>query len=507
MAEPAVWMAAKAAVGMLTNREIPIMNLIMKGKNTMKSTNKIISLCLSLVFIISFALCISVGAVEAEESNKVEILAQNVVYNEKVSVAYAVDATIEEAVNGEVKVAYYLAADPSKVYEAELLDTTVENNLYIVDNGDGTKTSYPTFATLGFAPQNFTDVVFAVAYKGDSVPADAQYKEYSVAEYLYSRLYKDNFINKTEADGVDYTRKLHYENTLAYGETAQMLLDKNETLITDYSYVYFPEKDGTANGKATGLYEKDTDFAVTYTGTANVAGWNINDGESIVEGTSATVTATGDVMSFMAVANTATPNIVMNPNSTTGTKIEWAEDPAEGGTRDDVIHVTDPGTASADSTNWATVGMDVVDASSNVYVFESDIFIPAAQGNGQELISFSFMAADGTIVSRFFIGVNGDILRIKENNSSVSGNQIVATAQTKGDWFTFKIVLTNGATPAVAISIDGVAIDDANGYLNSYYTANAGKEAADYFQIGFMNQLAVDAYFDNVSYTQGVAAE
>ena len=79
--------------------------------------------------------------------------------------------------------------------------------------------------------------------------------------------------------------------------------------------------------------------------------------------------------------------------------------------------------------------------------------------------------------------------------------------QTKGDWFTFKIVLTNGATPAVAISIDGVAIDDANGYLNSYYTANAGKEAADYFQIGFMNQLAVDAYFDNVSYTQGVAAE
>lgn len=478
----------------------------MKGKNTMKNTVKFIYLCLSLVLIITSAVCITVSAAETTDG-QVKILAQNVVYDEKVSVAYAVDATIEEAESGEVKVSYYLATNPAKVYEAELLDTTVETNLYIVDNGDGTKTSYPTFATLGFAPQNFTDVVFAVAYKGDTVPADAQYKEYSVAEYLYSRLYKDDFINKTESDGDNYTRKLHYENMLAYGETAQMLLNKNETLITDYSYVFFPEKDGTVDGKATGLYEKDTDFAVTYTGTANVAGWNINDGESIVEGKSTTVTATGDVMSFMAVANTATPNIVMNPDSTVDTVIEWAEDPAEGGTRENVIYITDPGTASADSTNWATVGVDVVDESSNVYVFESDIYIPAAQGNGQELISFSFMAADGSIVSRFFIGVNGDILRIKENNSSASGNNLVATTQGKGDWFAFKIVLTNDSTPTVAMYIDGVAIEDANGHLNSYYTANAGKDIADYFQIGFMNQLAVDAYFNNVSFTQGVATE
>ncbi|MBO5316324.1 MAG: hypothetical protein J6B48_07850, partial [Clostridia bacterium] len=391
-----------------------------------------------------------------------------------------------------------------------LLDTTVENNLYIVDNGDGTKTSYPTFATLGFAPQNFTDVVFAVAYKGDSVPADAQYKEYSVAEYLYSRLYKDDFINKTEADGVDYTRKLHYENTLAYGETAQMLLDKNETLITDYSYVYFPEKDGILDGitgNTSGLYANGTAFTVSYVGeNSAVKGWGVNGGKSYVVGTSnVPVTAEGVLMSFTALEKV--PNIVLNPNNQVETTIDVVDDPAEGGTKENVMLIQDPGTSALESTNWATVGMDVVDASSNVYVFESDIFIPTAQGNGQELISFSFMAADGSIVSRFFIGVNGDILRIKENNSSVSGNQIVATAQTKGDWFTFKIVLTNGATPAVAMYIDGVAIDDANGYLNSYYTANAGKNVADYFQIGFMNQLAVDAYFDNVSYTQGVVAE
>ena len=478
----------------------------------MKRTIKAITVALAVMLLACSVFAFGASANTEEETNTVDILAQNLYYEDLVSVLYAVDVPLEDAEN--VTVQYYYASNPDVKYEAVLLDTTNPNYVCTVKLDDNTEVKYPCFRTAGFAAHNFTDVVYAVAYTGDVAPTNPVYKEYSVAEYLYSRLYKDDFINKTEADGDDYTRKMHYENLMAYGETAQMLFDKEETLITDYSFVYFPEKDGILNGitdKTSGLYAKDTSFAVTYTGTANVAGWNVNGGDLIVEGKDATVTATGDLMSFVAVASTATPNIVMNPDSSVDTTIEWAEDPA-GERTDNVIHVTDPGTASAsdtaNNTNWATVGMDVLDETSNVYVFESDIYVPAAQGNGQELVSFTFMAEDGSIVSRFFIGVSGDILRIKETNSSNgTTNNLVATTQGKGDWFTFKIVLTNGETPTVAMYIDGVAIEDADGYLNSYYTANAGKDIADYFQIGFMNYLAVDAYFDNVSFTQGVAAE
>ena len=245
----------------------------------MKRTSKFLFLCLSLTLIVGAALGISVSATETEGNGQIDILAQNVVYGEKVSVAYAVDASVEDAVAGKVKVSYYLATEPSVVYKAELRDTTVSTNLYTVtdDNGtpddttDDTTVSYPVFATLGFAPQDFTDVVFAVAYTGDSVPEGATYKEYSVAEYLYSKLYKDGFINKTETDigldGKDYKRKVHYENMMAYGASAQDLIDgETETLITDYCYLY-TEKDSAikVNGVSSTLVAPGTE--VTFSGS------------------------------------------------------------------------------------------------------------------------------------------------------------------------------------------------------------------------------------------------
>lgn len=470
----------------------------------MKRTIKAITVALAVMLLACSVFAFGASANTEEETNTVDILAQNLYYEDLVSVLYAVDVPLEDAEN--VTVQYYYASNPDVKYEAVLLDTTNPNYVCTVKLDDNTEVKYPCFRTAGFAAHNFTDVVYAVAYTGDVAPTNPVYKEYSVAEYLYSRLYKDDFINKTEADGDDYTRKMHYENLMAYGETAQMLFDKEETLITDYSFVYFPEKDGILNGitgKTSGLYAKDTSFAVTYTGTANVAGWNVNGGDLIVEGKDATVTATGDLMSFVAVASTATPNIVMNPDSVVDTTIEWAEDPA-GERTDNVIHVTDPGTASEDGTNWATVGMEVLDASSNVYVFESDIYIPTTYTAGPQLISFTFMNSSEKPLSRFFIGASDTALNLRENNSSVSGNQTVSEVATTGTWFTLKIVLTNGDVPTTEVYINNVKVE--NDYLNGYYTANVG-DVADYFQIGFMNQRAIDAYFDNVSYTQGVAAE
>lgn len=217
----------------------------------MKKT-RIISLI--LVFSLIFGV-LSVLPVSAEEtdsdSTAVEILAQNVVYDEKVQIAYAVDVPLAEAEN--VTVEYYLEDAPETVYKAELLDVNNPNYIY--------KGTNPIFATLGFHATDFTDVVYVTAYIGDKAPENAVYKRYSVAEYFYSRLYKDDYINKTvdetdddtiAATKPDFNRKKLYLSMVDYGRYAQEVIinDKggNVTLITDYCYLWTTEDGITING-------------------------------------------------------------------------------------------------------------------------------------------------------------------------------------------------------------------------------------------------------------------
>lgn len=222
----------------------------------MKRTIKAITVALAVMLLACSVFAFGASANTEEESGAVKILAQNLYYDDLVSVLYAVDVPLENAEN--VTVQYYYASNPDVKHEAVLLDTTNPNYVCTKTLENGTEVKYPCFRTDGFAAHNFTDKVYAIAYIGDTAPANPVYKEYSVAEYLHSRLYKDDFINKTEADGDDYTRKMHYENLMAYGETAQMLFDKEETLITDYCYLWTTDKGIKINGAASALVAPNT---------------------------------------------------------------------------------------------------------------------------------------------------------------------------------------------------------------------------------------------------------
>ena len=229
----------------------------------MKNTfTKIAILVLSLALLA----CIPFAVSAEETSGEVEILAQNVIYNDTVSIVYAVDATIEDAKAGNVKVAYYWEDDET-VYDAVLLDTTVADNLY---NG------HPCFATTGVAPKALGKVAYATVYTGDAPAADAVWKSYSVAEYLYARLYKNGFVNKTEADGKDYNRKLLYQNLLEYAAQAQLLFDYNaDELVNDLPAAYTTHEDVTINGGKF-VFNVAT-VEPTYTGSASCVGWIATD--------------------------------------------------------------------------------------------------------------------------------------------------------------------------------------------------------------------------------------
>lgn len=248
----------------------------------MKNTKitKIALIVLSVALLLGTVIGFTVNAAEATEY---EILAKNVIYGDRTNVVFAVNATVEEANAGTVKVAYKWGED-GEVKNATLLDTTDVNNL--LDK------TYPAFAINGVALKELGNVVYATAYTGDAPAEDAKWVTYSAAEYFYSRLYKDGFVNKTVADGKDNNRKLLYQSMLESGKQAQIVLDHNtDKLVTDYTYVYTTSELINFNGAKTAFGYGE--LSLTATSELAIAGWTLTDMDG-VETTLETVLLTVD---------------------------------------------------------------------------------------------------------------------------------------------------------------------------------------------------------------------
>jgi len=252
---------------------------------------KIALLVLSLTLVIGAAIGFSVSADTTEgagsETNEPTIIAQNIVYGEKVSIAYAVDVALEDA--DSVRVAYYWEGDEQNVKYATLLDTSLEENTYVKDG-----TAYPVFVTEGVPAKELGKVAYATVYTGASVPENAVWFDYSAVEYLYVRLYVYDFVSKTEADGKDYNKKLLYENLLDYAENAQIVFDYNtDKLVGDYEIAYTENSLVTLNG---GRYAFGYDLTVdaAYTGDGNIEKWTVTGLDGVaLDADSATIAVDG----------------------------------------------------------------------------------------------------------------------------------------------------------------------------------------------------------------------
>ncbi len=220
--------------------------------NQKRTKDKIIGAVASLLLLVCSVFVIAASA-EEPVSGRYEIIAKNVTFGDKTYISFAVDCSVESA--SDITVEYYYENSPEKVYRASY------NPDFSYSDKNGTEDTsddlvYPTFMTVGFAPQDYTERICAVAYSGDFQPTDESYITYSVAEYVYSRLYKHGYINKTDK------RADFYLDMLDFAESAQILLDNSpennpsydpenpETLITEYRYV-FTELDGARiNGES-----------------------------------------------------------------------------------------------------------------------------------------------------------------------------------------------------------------------------------------------------------------
>ena len=238
-------------------------------KNTL---TKIFLVTLTTVLLIGAMAGISVFATDAE-ADTYEIKSINVIHEANSIVLIAVDlpsdtelttapdVVVDYTLNGETQTAKY------------------HSYQYIEKYGKW----YPAYYTVGIAPVDISESVTAVAYKTGAAQDASKAKSTSLAEYLYTRLYRDDVISATEGDDLD--RKGMYLALLEYGSYAQNVFWNNKaenaenqrTLANEYFYVCSGE--ATVDGGESVLLSESA--AVTLAGAAVAPAEYVQTGWSV----------------------------------------------------------------------------------------------------------------------------------------------------------------------------------------------------------------------------------
>ena len=258
------------------------------------------------LFVLVLSLALLIGSVvgiaaSADEDTVYEIESINIAHEDAIKVLIAVDAPIvADSAEG--------LTDPGITVNYTMGGKTYAATFWCYMNIRKDNNYYPIYFTRGIAAKDGGEAILAEAHKG-ATPAAPAYRSISVADYLYGRLFNENYISKTESDGKDNDRKLLYIDLLEYIAAAQKVLwndkiDENgmigdvpcepRELVTERSY--FGIRDGYAKKYvatetasytyetfATGQYDGEATLKLVYTGKNPLfKGWNITkfvDGE------------------------------------------------------------------------------------------------------------------------------------------------------------------------------------------------------------------------------------
>lgn len=219
---------------------------------------RIIAFLLALVLSVGCTFGLTVLANETEPEASVsnaktpEIISQNVMYGGDFSLMFAVKAA---SVSGDTVTLSVYGEEPTEGSEA-LWSKTINASSTTTDvKGIA---SY-VFTTPGVAAKDMDKNFYIVA---ESAGVKSDVKKYSVAEYLYERLYDDQVAFGTSALEIAQTKL--YLSALEVGKNAQNLLfnydsdptNDRTTFVTDLCYVTIYPKSGikgTINGGTSAL--------------------------------------------------------------------------------------------------------------------------------------------------------------------------------------------------------------------------------------------------------------
>ena len=256
-----------------------------------RSIAKIFVLALSLVLLMTAVIGLTASA-EGEGSG--DIYSTTIVHNDKISIAIAVKATAAEIADGTVVVNYtWDGSDVVKTATYREAHATKEGYVWVVTEGVA---AYD----LGLNA-NITSY-----YNGEVVETGT----YSVANFLYNKLYKD---------GVTGEAKACYEALLAYGATSQAYLDKNaDAPVNALNYAYTKTEGVKIDGVSSVLGKSGV--TLTYNGSADLVAWVIN-GKTVMNATNNYAITVDGVVEVNAIAGDMT--ISIGDKSFSASKGNW----------------------------------------------------------------------------------------------------------------------------------------------------------------------------------------
>ena len=444
-----------------------------------KTIVKIIAMAVALAALSAIAFAVSA---EETEVTKPEIYSQNVEYGEKFSLMYAVDAS---TVTGDTVTLTVTGGDATW---SKTVDATAENQVTVKD-----KAAY-VFITPGVSATEFTKQYYATASSGD---ATSDVKRYSIGEYLYERLYANGIVN-AESGTKEYNKKVFYENVLAMGASAQIVLvnDKKaegealETLVTDYRYVSVTG--GTlSDGYTAGIFEKGTTVTVNHTAEAP-------EGQALVGW------AAGSAL-YTTASFELNDHAVISPSYCSGV-IDFENDKIpmsyELNSTDSAMFVTTQHGRKAAYLRTYSDGADSItftptvmaEDDYNTVVFDTMIQL---QHNGPSTTyfqNFTFTDAEGNVAYKFTLR-HGDAGM--QFNDGTSNEQLVIAA--KNTWFNLRIEYTYIDENTVTIN---TYVDDVLKFSSTNFVGDTAIKDVCIFKHTTDTGIGASIFYDDVSMKQ-----
>ncbi|MBO5010335.1 MAG: hypothetical protein J6D20_06570 [Clostridia bacterium] len=450
----------------------------------MKKTTKLIIFAFSLTLIISAFAALGVSAA-AEDEGALTIKSINIAYKDQIELLVAVDVDYAEKDN--VEVTYTVDGEQ---YTAKLhpTETCVKDEV-----------TYPVFYAAGIAPKDINKVMTFEAHIKDSDATGTPYSA-SILDYLYARLYKQNYINATTSD--DIKRKDLYLNTIAYASSALDVLvnlnleeAKREPLfITDYVFAWSDDDNAAVSaGRPFGAFPKGTEITPVYNGT--VTDWSFTDvdGEKLGEAKDGVayvlnehtklVAVVVDSYTVMDYENGASNAFVSSKdgdgNAITGNLPANANTLTMGlATDGDNQFLQVRNYADSKKTGVTTVNLSNTLQAGNCYTFETKVNVKGASA-GYNSAQIKFVNNNGGEAVNLFLGmatVDGKtgvaIATTGDNSSIAKGTKLFDATDkvisTNTGWFTLRIEFYFGGPDAEDATDEEKAASKAKTYMKLY---------------------------------------
>ena len=413
---------------------------------------------------------------------------------------------------GEIRIAYSLSISGTtaedvvlKIYDnASLSGTPYVSNF----SGEYDKDGAPVYYSKGVSAKDLADYMWAVPCDKTSGKELGKACRYSVAHYCNAVLVDANAAEDLKSLATDL---------LTYGASAQKRLInigniENETLVTEYNYVYTKTNGVKFDGYSAGLYAPDAKVIPTYVGDKTISKWNVTN----ADGTSYSVTVSEAANGFVVAQNTMiTPEFVISKvvadfsegfiqdapvTSTKDDEDSYANiaDDATSHTGTEIVYeIADPLGGTNNALKVSSTGAkqkqagrtDVaVSGEGNCYVFETDIYIASTKSG--EFTRLNFRDTLGNAVARFMLCGNG---QIKDYNTDTS---VVLCTIDKNEWVTLRIEYYKSSVAeenCYKIFADGVLL------AQSYGASKVSDAPISVVRLQHQRLSTYVTYYDNMS--------